>query len=74
MTGSEKADGYSRDAFIGLDADEREVVFDLLVTELPFSADWLFFIDAEKQFPARREKRRNCVAALISMCTCYRKI
>nr|WP_315219349.1 hypothetical protein [uncultured Duganella sp.] len=59
MTGSEKADGYSRDAFIGLDADEKEVVFDLLATELPFSADWLFFIDAEKAISYAKKKEKE---------------
>lgn len=47
-TGSEKADGYSRDAFIGLDEGEKVEVFDLLVKELPWAADWLFFLDGEK--------------------------
>ncbi|WP_374584547.1 hypothetical protein [Pseudoduganella sp.] len=48
MTGSEKADGYSRDAFLGLDDEEKETVFGLLLNELPFSAEWLFFLDREK--------------------------
>lgn len=48
MTGSEKADGYSKDAFIGLDEHEKERVFDLLKTELPWSAEWLFFVNPEK--------------------------
>jgi len=48
MTGSEKADGYSRDAFIGLTQQEKEEVFRLLVTELPFSVEWLFFVDEKK--------------------------
>lgn len=51
MTGSAKADGYSRDAFIGLDGHEKQTVFDLLSKELPFSAEWLFFLDREKALP-----------------------
>ncbi len=47
-TGSEKADGYSRDAFIGLAEGEKVEVFDLLVKELPWAADWLFCLDGEK--------------------------
>jgi hypothetical protein len=47
-TGSEKADGYSRDVFVGLDELEKEQVFKLLTTELPFSAEWLFLVDAAK--------------------------
>ncbi len=47
-TGSEKADGYSRDAFVGLDEGEKIEVFDLLVKELPWAADWLFFLDGAK--------------------------
>jgi len=43
MTGSDKADGYSRDVFIGLNYRERDIVFDLLAKELPWSAKWLFF-------------------------------
>jgi len=48
MTGSEKADGYSRDAFVGLDQQEKEEVFKILLTELPHSIGWLFFLDAER--------------------------
>jgi hypothetical protein len=47
-TGSEKADGYSRSAFDGLSEEEKEVVFKLLESELPFSAEWLFYVNAEK--------------------------
>lgn len=50
-TGSEKADGYSRDVFVGLSDFEKEKVFSLLAQELPFSAEWLFFLDAEKALP-----------------------
>lgn len=56
MTGSEKADGYSQDAFVGLDWDEKVRVFELLVTELPFSAKWLFFLDAQKAIPVVKKK------------------
>jgi len=59
MTGSEKADGYSQDAFIGLDEDEKEVVFNSLVTELPFSVDWLFFLDAQKAIPYVKKKEKE---------------
>jgi hypothetical protein len=48
MTGSDKADGYSRDVFIGLNDRERDIVFDLLAKELPWSAKWLFFFDIPK--------------------------
>ncbi|WBS04298.1 hypothetical protein OU994_08475 [Pseudoduganella sp. SL102] len=45
MTGSEKADGYSRDAFEGLADHEKTTVFDMLVQELPWASDWLFRLD-----------------------------
>jgi hypothetical protein len=48
LTGSEKADGYSRNAFIGLDEHEKETVFGLLESELPFSAEWLVFLDRDR--------------------------
>lgn len=47
-TGSEKADGYTRSAFDGLSDTERDVVFGLLASELPFSVEWLFYVNAEK--------------------------
>ncbi len=50
-TGSEKADGYSHDAFLGLAPQEKEDVFRLLITELPWSVEWLFFVDAERALP-----------------------
>ena len=50
-TGSEKADGYTQDVFIGLDSVEKEHVFDLLVSELPISTGWLFFLDPNKALP-----------------------
>jgi hypothetical protein len=56
MTGSEKADGYSDDAFVGLDEHEKEVVFKLLVTELPWSVEWLFFVDREKALAVAKEE------------------
>jgi hypothetical protein len=59
MTGSEKADGYSRDAFEGLDEHEKTAVFNLLVQELPFSAEWLFFLDAEKAMVVAKEEERK---------------
>lgn len=51
MTGSEKADGYSYDVFVGLDEDEKATVFDLLVQELPWSAHWLLDFNPEKALP-----------------------
>jgi hypothetical protein len=58
-TGSEKADGYSRDVFVGLSDAEKSVVFDLLVRELPFSVEWLFFLDAEKALPVVKKKEEQ---------------
>ena len=58
-TGSEKADGYSRDAFIGLTAQEKDEVFRLLATELPWSVDWLFFLDAERALPIVKEEEEK---------------
>ena len=55
-TGSDKADGYSPDAFIGLSEREREIAFDLLLTELPWSTKWLFVLDAEKAAVVAKEK------------------
>jgi len=55
MTGSEKADGYSRDVFTGLDEHERGVVFELLLNELPFSAEWLFLADPKKAVSVMKE-------------------
>lgn len=48
MTGSEKADGYTRDAFDGLTEAESETVFKLLESELPYSASWLFHLDPRR--------------------------
>jgi hypothetical protein len=66
-TGSEKADGYSLDAFEGLNEHEKEIVFKLLVQELPFSAEWLFLLDAEKAMVIAKEEeqklRRNAYAS-----------
>ncbi|MYM73115.1 hypothetical protein GTP56_13040 [Duganella sp. FT134W] len=45
-TGSEKADGYSPDAFAKLTDQEREIVFTRLANELPWSAQWMFLVDA----------------------------
>src|SRR5690242_18456015 len=58
-TGSEKADGYSWDAFVGLDENEKETVFDLLATELPFFAEWLFFLNAEKALVVAKDDERK---------------
>lgn len=56
MTGSEKADGYSHSAFTGLSAEEKEMVFDLLISELPWEIKWLFFLNPEKAAIIAREK------------------
>lgn len=48
QTGSAKADGYSWDAFVGLTAEEKDKVFTLLENELPWSAEWLFQVNAER--------------------------
>ncbi|MYN19495.1 hypothetical protein GTP81_22385 [Rugamonas sp. FT107W] len=58
-TGGVKADGYSRDVFEGLNADEKAAVFNLLATELPFSAEWLFFLDAEKALIAAKDEEQK---------------
>lgn len=42
ITGSEKADGYSQSAFIGLNEHEKEEVFKILVMELPYSVSGYF--------------------------------
>jgi hypothetical protein len=48
MIGSEKADGYSPDAFVGLTDQEKDIVFQLLEKELPWSAQWIFLVDPER--------------------------
>lgn len=58
-TGSEKADGYSRDAFDGLDDREKVEVFRLLESELPFSVGWLFLVDPKKALPTAQEKEEK---------------
>lgn len=55
MTGSEKADGYSVDALIGLSGKEKEIAFELLLKELPWSAKWLFVLDGQKAASVTRE-------------------
>lgn len=55
MTGSEKADGYSKNVFLGLEPSEKEEVFRLLMTELPYSVNWLFFLNAEKALVIAKE-------------------
>lgn len=57
--GSEKANGYSRDAFIGLTPQEKEEVFRLLVTELSWFVEWLFFLDAERALPVVKEAEQK---------------
>ena len=49
MTGSEKADGYSPSVFLGLEPNQKEKVFELLLTELPISTKWLFFWIQKRQ-------------------------
>lgn len=55
MTGSEKADGYSIDALIGLSEREKAIAFELLLKELPWSTKWLFILDAQKAASVARE-------------------
>ncbi|NVM75484.1 hypothetical protein FHW83_001264 [Duganella sp. SG902] len=55
MSGSDKADGYGKDALAGLTSEEQKEVFNLLLTELPFSVEWLFFLDAEKALAVAKE-------------------
>lgn len=58
-TGSEKADGYSDDAFLGLAEHEKNIVFSLLLKELPWSAEWLFLVDEERAVAELVEKERQ---------------
>lgn len=44
-TGSEKADGYSSDAFVGPDEAEKDQVFGLMRSQLPWGAEWFFMLD-----------------------------
>ena len=55
MTGSEKADGYSRDAFEGLAEHEKNTVFDMLAGELPWAAEWLFQLDPARALAVAME-------------------
>ncbi len=55
-TGREKADGYSQDVFIGLDESEKKRVFELLVAELPWGIEWLFFIEPQKALAVAKER------------------
>jgi len=59
MTGREKADGYSRDAFIGLTPNEKDIVLQKLTSELPWSAEWLFFVDKQKALAIAKEKEQS---------------
>lgn len=59
MTGSEKADGYSPDVFIGLGDWEKETVFKLLTNELPWSAEWLFSLDSERALMTAKQKEKE---------------
>jgi hypothetical protein len=56
LTGSEKADGYSDAAFSGLSEQEEGIVFDLLLTELPWSTKWLFVLNAQKAALVAKEE------------------
>lgn len=56
MTGSEKADGYSEAALTGLSEPEKQIAFDLLLKELPWSTKWLFILDAQKAAPVARKE------------------
>lgn len=55
-TGGEKADGYSDDVFLGLAEHEKNVVFSILLKELPWSAEWIFLVDRERAVAALAEK------------------
>jgi len=55
-TGSEKADGYSHDAFIGLTELEKKIVFDYLASELPWGIEWLFFLDPQRAAVVAKNK------------------
>lgn len=59
VTGSEKSDGYSRSVFTGLSEAEREIVFDLLVSAIPWQIKWLFFLDPKKAAVIARKKEAN---------------
>lgn len=59
MTGSEKADGYSHDVFLGLDNHERVEVFNLLTAELPWSAEWIFLLDLDKAIALVKEEEQK---------------
>lgn len=55
-TGSEKADGYSRNDFIGLTECEKKTTFDYLVLELPWEVEWLFFLDPKRAAIVAKKK------------------
>lgn len=55
-TGSEKADGYSRNDFIGLTEFEKKTAFDYLVLELPWEVEWLFFLDPKRAATVAKQK------------------
>jgi hypothetical protein len=54
--GSEKADGYSRNDFIGLTECEKKTAFDYLVLELPWEVEWLFFLDPKRAAIVAKKK------------------
>lgn len=56
LKGSEKADGYSPDVFIGLSESEKQEVFDLLLTEISVSAKWLFLLNPDKALNVVKDK------------------
>jgi hypothetical protein len=59
MTGREKADGYSRDMLVGLEPDEKDTVFKLLTKEIPWSAEWLLFLDKDKALSFLKQKENE---------------
>jgi len=59
MTGREKADGYTQSAFLGLNNLEKEEVFNMLVKELPYSVQWLFFLDKDKALPLVKQEEKK---------------
>lgn len=48
MTGSQKADGYSTHVLEGLMGREKDIAFKLLEQGLPWSAQWIFLVDAKR--------------------------
>jgi hypothetical protein len=60
-TGSQKADGYSSDAFEGLNDREKAIVFDLLASELPWygAVKWIFTLDPKQALTISKELEKR---------------